>query len=113
MKQFFVPALLLAFVGAAAAIAAGSAQSPAPVAADPAPDRCPVFGGTSGACPFSAAGHGAADAECTKGAAEECPMSADCQECEKRCEDPQAPECCQKKLACDKCKKHEEPAQKP
>jgi len=112
MKQFLVPALLLALVGTAAAIGAGSV----PVAATPAHGECHAMSGMSGECPFSGGAH--CDAmkggiECTPEMAEKCPMGGMSDECKKQCEESQDLDCCKKKVDCEKCEKHEAPVEKP
>jgi hypothetical protein len=113
MKQFLVPALLLALVGAAAAMAAGSA--PAVATSEPAAE-CHAFTALSGVCPFSGGSHCDAEkgaVECTPEMAAKCPMGDMSEECKKRCEEKQTPDCCKKSIDCEKCEKHETPVEKP
>ena len=117
MKQFLVPALLLALVGVSAAIAAGSC--PATVAA-PASEHCatgmsalvcPVSGGNAPAsCPsMGSECHEAGAMACPTGEAKkdcgECdePMEKDCGECD----EPMQKDCVKKKMDCSKSPKPE------
>jgi len=112
MKQFLVPALLLALVGTAAAIGAGSV----PAAPTSAPAECHAMTGMSGECPFSGGAHCDAlkgGVECPPEMAKDCPMGEMSEECKKRCAEKQTPECCKKDLDCEKCEKHETPGEKP
>ena len=104
MKQFLVPALLLAFVATTAVVAAGSAAPPA--SQHPSRAFCPP----TAQCPYSderclSADHGAACPAAAQEAADEC----------KRCSAKPDAECCRRKLGCPDCRdgQAKEPQQKP
>jgi hypothetical protein len=94
MKQLLVPALLLLFVGAAAAGAAST--RPAVVTCPPTPtcpymdERCVESGAARGACPA------AAQDDSTQ-----------------KCEDEPQMDCCKKKMECGQCKKNEPKTETP
>jgi hypothetical protein len=108
MKQFLVPALLLSLVGVAAAIASGSAPSPASSGAGECHKAAPGL-----SCPMSS---GECDKvmgaeHCAEAAAKHCAEAVGKSECAEECEDAPAVEECKKKMEC--CPKSSEPVEKP
>lgn len=107
MKQFLVPALLLVLVGVSAAIAAGRPPVAAPASSESHGALvCPTMSGSHG---ISVGGdHGALGgaSHCPSMGSESCPSASESQpaaateECVKKCEEFQEPECCKKKHEC-------------